>query len=142
MSLNYMDAIGLGFPSVKCHVVGDPSNYDNIVWEGGSPLPNQVTLDQWLASNPTGPKPNVVTKYQFRKLFTLSERVAVDNAPSNTAIPASYRAMLLTMAKDMELSAEVQLDNPDVIGGINFLEQLGLIGVGRAAMILSNTPHA
>lgn len=140
--MNYIDAIGLGFPTVHCHVVGDPSNYDNIVWEGGAPLPTQATLDQWMAANPEGPRPNTLTKYAFRKLFTQSERIAVDNAQSNAAIPAQYKAVLLTIAKDMELSAEVQLDNPDTIAGVGFLQTLGLIGPGRAAMILSNTPHA
>jgi tRNA(Ser,Leu) C12 N-acetylase TAN1 len=42
------------------------------------------------------------------------------------------------MAKDMELSAEVQLTNPNTIAGVQMLEQLGLIGVGRAAQVLAN----
>lgn len=137
----YMEAIGKGFPTVQCHAIGDGSVYDNIVWDAGEPVPTQATLDAWIAANP-GACDTVlgVTKYQFRKLFTFNERVAVDNAPTNTAIPAQYRAALYTMLKDLELSAQVELNNPDVAAGVQMLEQLGLIGVGRAARILSNQP--
>lgn len=137
----YVEAIGIGFPGVQCHAPGDGNVYEEIVWDAGLPLPSKTTLDEWILSNP---KVNqiVLTKYQFRKLFTLNERVAIDNAQSNTNIPANYRAILLTMAKDMEVSAEVQLDNPDVIAGVQLLEQVGLIGSGRASQILSNTPPA
>lgn len=81
-----------------------------------------------------------LTRYEFRKLFTFNERVAIDSSPTNTSIPANYRAMILTLLKDLELSGEVQLWNPDVQQGIGLLEQIGLIGPGRAAQILSNTP--
>jgi hypothetical protein len=141
MSITYIQAISVGFPAVQCHAVGDGSVYEDIVWDAGQPLPSKETLDSWIASNPqTGSVGVVLTKYQFRKLFTLNERVAVDNAQSNTAIPAQYRAILLTMTKDMELSAEVQLDNPDTQAGVMLLEQIGLIGPGRATQIISNTP--
>lgn len=141
MALTYMQAISIGFPAVQCHAAGDGSVYSELVWDAGAAIPSQETLDSWIAANPEMTEDNItLTKYQFRKLFTLTERVAVDNAPNNTAIPANYRAMLLTMAKDMELSAEVQLGNPDTAAGVHFLEQLGLIGAGRAAQIISNTP--
>lgn len=76
---------------------------------------------------------------------TLSEgsdfkNLTVDHGDAYPAIPANYRAMLLTLLKDLELSGEVQLWNPDVQQGIGLLEQIGLIGPGRAAQILSNTP--
>jgi hypothetical protein len=140
MSLTYMDAIGIGYPGVQCHAVGDGSIYSNIVWDAGSPLPTQNELDNWIMANPNIGINNTITKYEFRKLFTLNERVAVDNVQSNTNIPANYKAILLTMAKDMELSASVDLSNPDVISGVQLLEQLGLIGAGRSARILSNLP--
>ncbi len=139
MALTYIEAIGLGFPNVKCHVVGDPDNYDNIVWEDGTPLPAQRTLDEWIAANPFGPKVMQLTKFEFRKMFTLNERISLDNASSNTAIPAQYRSMLITIFKDLEVSGVVNLDLPDVIAGVNFLESIGLIAPGRAAVILTNT---
>ena len=144
MTMTYIQAIGIGFPAVQCHALGDGSVYEELVWDAGANIPDQATLDTWIAANPdiTPGDGVVLTKYQFRQLFTLNERIAIDNAGSNTAIPSNYRAMLLTMAKDMELSAEVQLSKPDTIAGVGFLEQLGLIGTGRAAQVLSNTPPA
>jgi hypothetical protein len=135
-----MDAIGIGYPAVQCHAIGDGSIYANIVWDAGSPLPVQDELDNWITANPNTTKNMAITKYEFRKLFTLNERVAVDNVQSNTNIPANYRAILLTMAKDMELSAVVDLTNPDVMSGTQLLEQLGLLAVGRSATILANLP--
>jgi hypothetical protein len=141
MAYTYIQAIGIGFPGVHCHAHGDGSIYSDIIWDSGAALPSQTTLEQWIAANPVATVVSV-TKYEFRKLFTLPERMAVDSAPTNTAIPANYRAMLYTFMKDLELSQEVQLTNTDVIQGVGFLEQLGLLAPGRAATILSNTPHA
>ena len=137
--MTYIEAIGRGFPGVQCHAVGDGSTYESLVWDAGQPIPSQETLDQWIASNPVSAGV-ALTRYEFRKLFTFNERVAIDSSPNNAAIPANYRAALFTMLKDLELSGEVQLWNPDVQQGIGLLEQLGLLAVGRAAQIISNTP--
>lgn len=141
-SFTYMEAISIGWPAVQCHMVGTSGLYTDIVWDAGEALPSQSVLDQWIAANPKASPALEITKYQFRKLFTLAERIAVDNAPTNSALPAQARATLVTINKDMELSGIVQLDNPDVAAGVNFLEQIGLIAAGRAAQILSNTPPA
>lgn len=138
--MTYLEAISIGFPLVQCHAPGNGSVYEDIIWDGGAALPSKETLDAWIAANPSTTENGIVlTKYQFRKLFTLNERVAIDNAPNNTAIPAQYRAMIVTMTNDLNLSGEVYLTtNPDVAAGLNMLEQLGLIGPGRAAQILAN----
>ena len=143
--MNYVDALTYGFPAVLFQCTGDMAVYSNIAHLGGAPLPTQEALDTWLTSNPVAPLQHgvVITKYQFRKLFTLNERIAIDSAPLNTNIPAQYRAALTTMAKDLEVSQEVQLTaNSDVAAGVMMLEQLGLIGVGRAAQILANQAPA
>lgn len=143
MTYTYIQAIGEGFPAVYCHAQGDGSVYEDIVWDGGAALPSKETLDAWIAANPMGSQGIVLTKYEFRKLFTLNERIACDSAPSNTNIPAQYRAAIMTMHNDLDASGMVFLTtNPDVASGVNMLEQLGLIGPGRAAQILSNTPPA
>lgn len=135
----YVEAVGAGFPGVQCSAPGDGSVYESIVWE--STVLTKETLDAWIAANPKITEV-VLTKYEFRKLFTLAERVAIDSAPTNANIPAQYRAMLLTITKDLDLSSEVFLTNPDVAAGLAMLEQLGLIGPGRAAQILANQPPA
>jgi hypothetical protein len=136
--MTYIQAISVGFPAVQCHANGDGSVYADLIWDAGAPIPDQTTLDTWIAANPEIAAGVVITKFQFRQLFTLAERVGIDNVQSNPNIPANYKAILLTMAKDMELSAEVQLTNPNTIAGVQMLEQLGLIGVGRAAQVLAN----
>lgn len=141
MALSYMDAIGIGFPAVGCHIVGDPNVYENIVWDKGEPIPSKAALDAWLAANPTA-SGLTITKYEFRKLFTFEERVAIDNAPTNTNLPANVRAVLTTMNIDLTVSGTVEMYNSDVISGVNFLETVGLIAPGRAVQVLANQPPA
>ena len=139
MTYTYIQAIGIGFPGVECHAPGVGAVYEDIIWDGGSPMPSKDALDTWIAANQqTASVP--LTKYEFRKLFTFNERVAIDNAPTNTTISAQYRAAIVTMLKDLEVSGSVFLTNPDVISGLNSLEELGLLGPGRAVQILANTP--
>jgi hypothetical protein len=138
MAISYIQAIGNGFPAVQCHALGDGTIYSNIVWDAGAPLPTQAILDAWIAANPE--VPSSITKYQFRKLFTLPERVAIDNVADNTTIPAEYKAMILTMYKDIDAALEIELTSSDMQQGIFLLEQLGLLVSGRAAQILSNQP--
>jgi hypothetical protein len=138
MSISYLEAISTGFPTVQCHTSGD--TYADLIWDAGDPIPTQVDLDAWIAAHPNGTLYLELTKYQFRKLFTFNERVAIDNVGLNASIPANYRASLLTIAKDMELSAIVELDNPDTAQGLGFLTQLGLLAPGRMYQILANTP--
>jgi len=139
MTITYIEAVNKGFPLVQCHALGDGSTYESLVWDAGEAIPCQTALDEWIASNQNLTSRSV-TKYEFRKLFTLNERIACDSAPTNQAIPAQIRVVILTIMKDLEVSGEVVLDNPDVISGVQFLEQNGIIGSGRAARILSNLP--
>lgn len=88
----------------------------------------------------TGANANSLTKFQFRQLFTLNERIAVDNAPSNTSLPAQARAAIVTLLKDLEVSGEVNLTLPQTIQGIQFLTSVGLLTPARAARILANQP--
>ena len=133
----YMSAIAAGFPLVQCHAQGDGSIYEDLVWDAGEQIPTKGALDAWIANNPIDTRV-ALTKYQFRKLFTFTERVAIDNFSANPSISAQNKAILSTIIKDLEVSGEVQLWNPDVAASITFLEQVGLLRTGRAARILSN----
>lgn len=137
-SYTYIEAISLGFPLVQCHAVGAGDVYEDIVWDGGAALPSKEALDSWISANPQKTE-IVLTRYEFRKLFTLNERVALDNIANSTTVPAQYKAMIGTFMKDLELSGAVFLNsNPDVAAGLNLCEQLGLLAPGRAAQILAN----
>ena len=140
MSHTYINAINIGFPLVQCHANGDGSVYEDLIWDGGEPIPSKQALDSWIAANPNSQPERILTKYQFRKLFTFAERISIDNFAANPGISAQNKAVLSTIMKDLEVSGEVQLDNPDVAAGVQFLETVGLLGTGRAAQILANTP--
>ncbi len=138
MSYTYIEAISVGFPAVHCRSPGIGDVYEDIVWEGGAPLPSKETIDEWIAANPKQ-SGIVLTKYEFRKLFTLQERITCDNIATVTSVPEAARAAIATFMKDLDASGAVFLtDNPDVANGLNMLEQIGILAPGRAARILSN----
>jgi hypothetical protein len=97
--------------------------------------PSVVVLPSVLPTTPL-----VLTKYQFRKLFTLAERTAIDNIQYNSAFAGSIKATVTTLQKDLEVSGEVDIHLTDTIAGVRFLESVGLVGPGRANRILSNLP--
>lgn len=52
ISTSYIYAIGEAYPNVQCHVVGDASDYDKLIWDAGDPIPEKAALDRWLANHP------------------------------------------------------------------------------------------
>jgi hypothetical protein len=84
--------------------------------------------------------PLVLTKFQFRKLFTLAERMAIDNIQYSGSTPASVKAAVNTMQLDLQVSGEVDLHLKDTNDGVRFLASVGLITVPRAIRILQNLP--
>ena len=51
MATSYITAIGINWPDVECHAIGDGSVYANLVWDAGSAIPSQATLDAWITAN-------------------------------------------------------------------------------------------
>jgi hypothetical protein len=87
--------------------------------------------------NPSQYPPALLTKYEFRKLFTFEERIAVDNAPSNMSLPENVRMAFVTILNDLNAAEGIDLTNSDVIASVQLTEQVGLIGAGRAAQVLA-----
>lgn len=81
-------------------------------------------------------EPRILTRLGFRRRFTMTERIAFDNAPDNQLLPAEARAAVRTMQNDLALAEEVDLDDPDVIAGVQMLVQIGLISQARATEVL------
>ncbi len=136
--MNYIEAITLGFPNVQVHSFGDPFDYSTLVVDNGAALPSKEELDAFIASYvPPACPPTLLTKYEFRKLFTFEERIAVDNAPSNTSLPENIRMAFVTILNDLNAAEGIDLSNSDVIASVQLTEQVGLIGAGRAAQVLS-----
>lgn len=42
---NYIEIIGTNFPNVRCHAQGDTYTYEDIIYDGGDPLPSKEVLD-------------------------------------------------------------------------------------------------
>lgn len=141
--MDYITAIGLGFPNVQVESNGDPFVYENITWVSGSPLPSKTTLDEWIAANNTTAPTTRLTVLAFRNRFTLNEKVAIEFAClDNPAAPMEQRqmaAMLRAYMHDLHAATFVDTARPDTRAGVLSLEQAGIIGEGRALEIL-DTP--
>ncbi len=84
--------------------------------------------------------PLVLTKFQFRKLFTLVERIAIDNIQYSSSASPTVKAAVNTMQLDLQVSGEVDLHLKDTNDGVRYLASVGLLTVARANRILQNLP--
>lgn len=72
----------------------------------------------------------VISKLEFLELFTSAERVAIRAARGQSSALDDYLYML-------EMAEEVNLDSPNVRGGVAMLEQARILAAGRAQEILN-----
>ena len=107
---------------------------------GNSSFPEKAPAPAPLPVTVVDSTPLIITKFQFRKLFTQAERVLIDNIQYNSYFSGSVKAAVATMQKDLEVSAEVDLHLVDVIQGVTFLRQIGILTQVREARILANLP--
>jgi hypothetical protein len=141
MTMSYIEAIGKGFPGVECHTLGDGTVYENIVWDQGLPLPSKETLDSWIASNSTSTS-SKITILGFRNRFTLTEKIAIEYASidkaTDTLEDRFKSAALRALMADLISANYVDLTREDTITGVTLLETYGIIGAGRANIILTS----
>ena len=81
-------------------------------------------------------KRKALTKYEFRKLFTMDELVKMDNLSSFVQLTPIQAAQYNTLVKNFEAASEIDLDNPDVIYGLGLLSQFGVLTPERRDAIL------
>jgi hypothetical protein len=81
---------------------------------------------------PPAPVPTVrvLSKVTYLKRFTQTERINIRAAAAANPVVDDYVQLL-------NLTSEVDLDDPDTVGGANALEAAGLLEAGRAAEILA-----
>lgn len=73
---------------------------------------------------------NIISKMKFLKRLTPDEYSAIKQATlANPALDYFWQLFML--------AEEIDLAYPDTIAGINMMEQIGLLGTGRAVEILS-----
>lgn len=143
--MSYIKVLAQGFPTVEAYCEGDDSDYSNLVWTGGSPLPSQETLDAWREANPDH-ESRIITSLAFRNRFTLPEKVAIELAaidnPSADMSARQGSASIRAMLKDLDVASWVDLSRPDTIAGVLAMEQFGILGAGRASEILNDPIQA
>lgn len=141
MTMSYIEAIGKGFPGVECHALGDGTVYEDIVWDQGLALPSKETLDSWIASN-SSTQSSKITVLGFRNRFTLNEKIAIEYASVDKATDTLEQrfqsAALRALMADLMTATFVDLSRQDTITGVNLLETYGIIGAGRANIILTS----
>lgn len=97
---------------------------NQIALEGRDPVPTIVVL----------------TRYEYRRLFTMAERIAVDNYQTNANLTQQQKDEIAAFLNDFQIADTIPLSDPPVVQGTQFLETCGLITTGRAAQILANQP--
>ena len=84
-----------------------------------------------------------ITRLAFRNRFTAAEKVALEIAQLDNpaaAMPARAQAAALRSSQaDLAAATFVDLDRSDTRAGVQMLEAAGLLGAGRALVIL-DTP--
>lgn len=90
---------------------------------------------------PATPEPRKITPLAFRRRFTKAERAAVEWAavdkPDRPEAERQMAAALRANLKDQEQASHIDLDDPELIEGVETLEVVGLIAAGRAQAILT-----
>lgn len=77
------------------------------------------------------PAKRLISQYKFRQRFTLAEKLAITEARETDAT-------LEVIMGDMDAASQLDLDNPGLVQGAQYIEQAGLIAAGRAAEILGD----
>jgi hypothetical protein len=87
-----------------------------------------------------------ITRLAFRSRFSTAEKVGLEIAsldnPAATMEQRSLAATLRAYLQDVQAATFIDLHRPDTRAGVQQLEQLGLLGAGRAAQILDTPPTA
>ena len=111
-----------------------------IVQKGNVTLGNPTPTTPETPTDGTTVTPIILTKFQFRQLFTTAEKVLIDNLAANDAYSSQVKAMINTFMEDLRQSGEVILTSQPVINGVTYLEAVGIIAAGRKERILANLP--
>jgi hypothetical protein len=78
---------------------------------------------------PDAPKSRILTRLAFMRRFTDAELATIYTAESQSV-------QLKVWMDKFRVAEEISLDDPEIIAGVNGLEQMGVLSVGRAAEVL------
>lgn len=91
--------------------------------------PDGHSVRLWVSVPSPAPEfaPAILTQLGFLRRFTAEERIA---------IRASADPVVQDFLHLLGLAQEIRLDDADTVAGVNYLETLGLLAEGRAAVVL------
>jgi hypothetical protein len=95
MALTYVQVLSSAYPHVLFSTIGDGSNYEDIVWEGGDPLPDQATLDGQMLAIIRDSKWNQIKEERDRRKLELGYKVGDYWYHSDTTSRIQQIALLL-----------------------------------------------
>jgi hypothetical protein len=88
------------------------------------------------------PPPRYIRKYAFRSRFTATEKedleLAAAHNPADTIAAKRQAARIRLWMEDIRSADYIDLDDTRIINGVNAMETNGIIGSGRAAIILGD----
>lgn len=83
----------------------------------------------------------VLTKLEYRRLFTFEERMAIDSFTANylgiAFLSAEQKSAIRTSLQDYADAQDINLDDADTVRGIGLYVQFGLIQPNRLAEVLN-----
>lgn len=77
-----------------------------------------------------------MTKYQFRRRFTLDELVRFDNPELFVELTPQQRAIANTLMRSFEAATEIDLNDPQLQFGLQLMVDWGLLSEERKVQIL------
>lgn len=103
--------------------------------------PDAVLMTEPEQVEPEATAVTEISRHAFRSRFTSAEKAMIEIAmlddPTAPIEQPQQAAVLRAFDKDLSAAEVVDLEYPQTVDGVNMLEQVGLIGPGRAAEILT-----
>lgn len=136
-----IDASGIAFAVTQVAAEINAQHLVRLPGYDAAVLGQRWTGTHWEAvPQPEPVRPKHITKRAFRARFTKPERVAIEWASVDRADASlqerQMAAALRSDLKDQEQAVYIDLDDPDVLNGLQQLAAFGLIEPHRPAEIL------
>lgn len=126
----YESATGLLVSTASdASLIADPLPAGLAVTQVAPPGERSVWDEQALAFV-AAPAQRTMTRLEFMRRFTASERIATRAAAASNPVISDMLAM-------QDAASYIDLDDPDTQAGVVYLESLGVIAEGRAAQVLA-----
>lgn len=103
-------------------------------------VPATPALEQEYSSRNSPPARTTMTKYQFRRRFTMEELVKFDNPEMFLPnLTPQQKAIIRTLTRSFDAAQEIDLTDPTLQYGMNLMVEWGLLTPERKAEIMDPT---